>query len=283
MLSKRHIKRSFSANALKYDRAASVQRNISNKLLSHIDKSLKNAVSNPSLWKGSILDIGCGTGYLTGKIKKKYPQTSVNALDLSSSMIKKAKETYPEIDFSQGDAEKLPYTDNSFDLVISASTYQWVENLEKAFKEVRRVLKPEGLFIFSVFGKNTLKELRNSYEYAYKKYFKSKKNIPVHKFISLGDLFDLLNNFQIIFIANEYLYTTTNKMETLIRRIKNLGAQNAHNNRPRGLGQRTVLKNTEKYYKENFSTDNGDLIVTWEALYCKTQIGITRHSRAKDA
>ena len=68
-------------------------------------------------------------------------------------MVRKAinKNRFPNVDFEVADAEALPYPDAAFDLVVSSTTYQWVENLSKAFTESKRVLKPGGLFRFHHF------------------------------------------------------------------------------------------------------------------------------------
>ncbi|NIQ10368.1 MAG: methyltransferase domain-containing protein, partial [Gammaproteobacteria bacterium] len=63
-----------------------------------------------------------------------------------------------------GDAEQLPLADASVDLIFSSLALQWCVDLDKVFAEFRRVLRRDGLLMFSTFGPDTLKELRSCFE-----------------------------------------------------------------------------------------------------------------------
>mgnify|MGYP001036736097 CR=1 FL=1 len=95
---------------------------------------------------GNILEVGYGTGvnfqyYNSASIK------NLSALDIQSTSSAKAKATFP-VDFFVGQAENLPFTDESFDTVVETLVFCSVEDMDKAISEVLRVLKPGGLFIF---------------------------------------------------------------------------------------------------------------------------------------
>lgn len=62
-----------------------------------------------------------------------------------------------------GDEEFLPFQENSLDLVISNLSMHWVNDIPSTFSQVTKCLKEDGLFIGTMFGENTLKELRNSF------------------------------------------------------------------------------------------------------------------------
>lgn len=94
-----------------------------------------------------ILDMGCGTGLYTKIIKKKGAK--VKGIDLSEGMIKIAREEVPGVEFKVGSAEKLPYKNKEFDIVLAALMMEYFSSWNKVLKEVKRVLKPNGLFIFS--------------------------------------------------------------------------------------------------------------------------------------
>lgn len=95
-----------------------------------------------------ILDIGCGPGV---HAKKMYEMgAKVEGIDISNKMIEIAMREVPEVKFTVGDVEKLPYVKNKFDIVVASLVIGHFENWEKALSEIRRVLKKNGFFIFSL-------------------------------------------------------------------------------------------------------------------------------------
>ncbi len=93
---------------------------------------------------GKILDIGSAAGHITSKIAKNFPNATVFGLDSYGLAIKLGKKIHPEINFKIGDAHKLPFDNNSFDLVICIETLEHLENPTKALAEIKRVLKKKG-------------------------------------------------------------------------------------------------------------------------------------------
>ena len=114
-----------------------------------------------------ILECGCGPGALWYKNKKEIPTNSnVTLVDKSTGMLKTAKENIGDIintefQFIHGDVQKLPFDNNTFDIVIANHMLYHVEDIEKAISECKRVLKPLGSFFCSTFGKNHLCELNS--------------------------------------------------------------------------------------------------------------------------
>ncbi|HVZ10830.1 MAG TPA: class I SAM-dependent methyltransferase [Candidatus Paceibacterota bacterium] len=98
-----------------------------------------------------ILDLGCGAGRTTGYLKNFDP--NVHGADVSAAMIEKAKERFPEIQFSVMDAAQLGFADGMFDAIVfsfNGLDYLYpVDRRAAALAEIRRVLKPGGVFIFS--------------------------------------------------------------------------------------------------------------------------------------
>lgn len=95
--------------------------------------------------------LGCGTGeeselLETFGVDKKH----LMGIDLSKKSIEIAKKTYPDIEFVVGDMNELPFESNSFDFVYSSLTVHYSATPEQTYKEVYRVLKPNGLFLFSI-------------------------------------------------------------------------------------------------------------------------------------
>lgn len=96
--------------------------------------------------KFKALDVGCGTGELAKKIIHRFKKANVHGVDISETMIKKAgaKKMKKPVKFRVGDVEKLPYKDNSFDVITCSHSFHHYPNKEKAMTEMHRVLKPNG-------------------------------------------------------------------------------------------------------------------------------------------
>ena len=91
-----------------------------------------------------ILEIGCGPGALAESLRRWYPNARITAIDRDSRFIAFAKENIDGVDFREGDATRLPFADNTFDVTISNTVQEHVE--PTAFwGEQRRVLKPGGI------------------------------------------------------------------------------------------------------------------------------------------
>lgn len=105
----------------------------------------------------TILDIATGTGDLAIQMAKST-DAKITGFDLSAGMLevgrKKVKEEGFEnrIEMIQGDAENMPFADNSFDCITVAFGIRNFENLEKGLNDIYRVLKPGGKFIILEFS-----------------------------------------------------------------------------------------------------------------------------------
>lgn len=95
-----------------------------------------------------VLDVGCGTGYFTRLLKRVCPGAQVTGLEKDSLFVERArKEAGDEdlaIEYIEGDALALPFPDQSFDLVVSHTFLTCVPDPEKAFGQMKRVLRPGG-------------------------------------------------------------------------------------------------------------------------------------------
>ena len=95
-----------------------------------------------------VLDIGCGPGNFTAAYAEVCAE--VVGVDLAPNMIGVAAKQYPHIAFQTANVEELPFDDESFDVVVSGYVNQYLARPEVAFREVSRVLRPGGRFIFVV-------------------------------------------------------------------------------------------------------------------------------------
>ena len=99
-----------------------------------------------------VLDVGTGTGVVAITAARLGAQ--VSALDLTPELLEQAREDAAiagqhQINWMEGDAEKLPFLDNSFDVVVSQFGHMFAPRFEVVVREIHRVLKPGGLFAFT--------------------------------------------------------------------------------------------------------------------------------------
>lgn len=95
-----------------------------------------------------VLDLGCGPGIYAKILLEK--KAKVKGIDISDKEIEIAKGKNPSINFTVGNAEKMPYKNSEFDIVLAALVMEYFENWDKVIYEVKRVLKKRGLFVFSI-------------------------------------------------------------------------------------------------------------------------------------
>ncbi|OIP69144.1 MAG: SAM-dependent methyltransferase [Oscillatoriales cyanobacterium CG2_30_44_21] len=105
---------------------------------------LKDLAINP---EAKVLDLCCGAGQATQELVKYFQD--VTGLDASPIAIKRAKQNVPQAKYVESFAEKMPFSDRSFDLVITNTAMHEMNNeqLQQIFQEVSRILTPSGQFI----------------------------------------------------------------------------------------------------------------------------------------
>jgi 2-polyprenyl-3-methyl-5-hydroxy-6-metoxy-1,4-benzoquinol methylase len=87
----------------------------------------------------SILDVGCGEGFTLERFYKEKIGKNFEGIEYDSEAVKTANELYPHLNIKQGDIYKLPYKNNSFDLVVATEVLEHLENPKKAYRELLRV------------------------------------------------------------------------------------------------------------------------------------------------
>jgi ubiquinone/menaquinone biosynthesis C-methylase UbiE len=105
----------------------------------------------------SVLEVSCGTGRLTSHLRNYFPETTkIIASDISADMLTIAKEKMKDssVEFQIANAQALPFTDESFDLVINQYGLMFLPDKQKGFDEAFRVLKHGGRFIFATWDKS---------------------------------------------------------------------------------------------------------------------------------
>jgi NADH dehydrogenase [ubiquinone] 1 alpha subcomplex assembly factor 5 len=138
--------------------------------------------------------------------------------------------------------DELPFPDGTFDLVISSCALHWVNNLPFLFKEVNRVLKPDGCFIFAMVGGATLPELRVAMVLAEQE---REGGVSPHvgPFVELSDIGSLMQraNFALPTIDVDTIHVTYPDAFVLMEHLQRMGENNASIKRRERTGRDTFL------------------------------------------
>ena len=135
----KRLRRAFSHAAFNYDALTTLHKTIGRELVRKV------VAKDPCR---RVLDVGCGTGYITKKMKFYFPDAEIFGLDLAEGMLAQAQRQLLEEDIRwvQADAAALPFGQEKFDIIISNLSYQWVSNLSSAFVSCHRTLTKDGIF-----------------------------------------------------------------------------------------------------------------------------------------
>jgi malonyl-CoA O-methyltransferase len=233
------VRRAFDRASPAYDKSAVLQARVRAELLERL--------SLFRLQPHVALDLGAGTGQAAQALKHAYRGARIIALDLSPGMLREARRAsgiFRKFARVCADAVRLPLATSSVDLIFSSLMLPWCSDLQHAFTEARRVLKPGGLFAFSTLGPDTLKELRAAWAAA-------DGHSHINRFLDLHDVGDALMQagFAEPVLDVERLELTYRDIFALLRDLKASGSQNATRARPRALMGRARLHKMRAAYE----------------------------------
>ena len=248
------IRRNFDRAGMTYDESAVLQARVRRQLL----ERLEWIAFEPEL----AVDLGCGTGHAARALSERWPGARVVAIDIAPGMLRTAAGLGGASRFERvcGDALALPLPDASADLLFSNLMLPWCDDLDAAFAEMARVLRPRGLLTFTTFGPDTLMELRESWgevdDYTH-----------VSPFADMHDIGDGLVRAGLVEPVLDVLrYTLTYPdLRELMHDLKAIGAQNATAGRPRGLTGRQRLQAVEQAYERH--RRDGRLPASYEVVF----------------
>ena len=253
------MRNAFEKAAFSYDAAAVLQQEVANRLVERMDYM--------AMKPQSILDAGSGTGFVSELLASRFPKAKIAALDLAFNMLTqaKAKRSFKQrwnkqFRYVNAEVESLPFADASVELIISGLTLQWCQDLPKVFKEFKRVLAPGGLLLFSSFGPDSLKELRQSWAEV--------DDVPhINAFADMHDVGDALmqSGFADPVMDMEMLTMTYKDVKTVMRDLKQIGAHNVMQGRSHNITGKSKLKCMIENY-EKFRVD-GLIPVSHEIVY----------------
>jgi len=241
------IRNTFNSASSNYDDNAFLQNEIANRLA----EKLKVISIKPQ----TIIDLGSGTGLLSNKTAEIFPNANLICVDFAQQSLLKNSQKLKVC----ANAYELPFASNSVDFIVSNLMMQWCPDLKALFNECFRVLKPEGLILFTTFGPDTLKELKRSWSAV-------DSSAHVNNFIDMHDIGDqmLQSGFQSPIMEMENITLTYEKVLDLMHDLKSIGAQNV-SNRSKTLTGKTKFKKMIEMY-ESYRSD-GKLPATYEVIY----------------
>ena len=234
------IRRRFSDAAARYAALADIQAAVARHLAEKLD--VRGAV---------VLDVGAGDGAVAGNLLQAGGR--VVALDAAWGMVEAGRRRFSGTAWVQADACALPFGDKCFDVVASASAYQWVYSLPCAFSEARRVLRPGGLFSAVMFAGGTLAEFFQSLEGAACKL--DKPLPPMRHLPGVEDVRAAMRTagFKSPKIVVEQRKTSFSSVTALLVWLKGIGANSLARRFYWGRG---LLAMTEKEYRARFMHDD---------------------------
>jgi len=147
-------------SASTFDQYATIPKQMAHRLIRDLNRQVPKA--------RRILELGSGTGYLTGLLLKQYPKAEVVAIDWSENMVRLAAQTLPPSDrvlFLVGDVEKTDFGQYApFDLIVSNGTLHWLESPRLSLRRWMELLKGGGWVYATMYGPETFQELRQLYQ-----------------------------------------------------------------------------------------------------------------------
>ncbi|MEP7329073.1 MAG: malonyl-ACP O-methyltransferase BioC [Betaproteobacteria bacterium] len=267
----RAVRRAFGRAAATYDVAAVLQREVGTRMGARLDVV--------KLAPHAVLDAGCGTGDALGALALRYPDARMVALDLALPMVQaaqarvasgrsllrrimpwRAAESATAPRFVCGDVNAMPFGGAAFDLVWSNLALQWVNDLPHTFGELHRVLKIDGLLTFTTFGPDTLREIRTAFAAV-------DGHTHTNRFADMHDIGDMLVHagFADPVIDMETITLTYGDARSLLRELKQIGATNATQGRPRGLLGKARLQRVLASLEA--TARDGRIPATFEVVY----------------
>ena len=218
------------------------------------------------------LDLGCRTGILADALNGRGGVESILHADISWEMVRtlsnspRSREAPPGI-CVVADEEFLPFAAASFDAILSNLSLHWTNDLPGALAQLNRALKPDGLFLATLFGGNTLWELRDSLLRAEAE-VDGGASPRVSPFADVRDAGDLLNRARFTLSVADVDSVTVSYPDIfrLMTDLRGMGETNSTHARRRTFTRREVLLRAGAIYRELHGDQDGRLLATFQII-----------------
>lgn len=220
-----------------------------------------------------VVDLGCGYGHVSKHISIDNVKELIMC-DACQNILDKAENPESGVKVSKivVDEEKLPFKDDSIDLLISCLNLHWVNNLPSTFEQIKNCLKNDGVFLGAMFAGDTLYELRSSLQLAGIE--RDGGVAPrISPFVRLRDVGALMQSagFSMLTLDTEELVIRYPSMFELMWDLKGMGESNAVLKRPLRLNKDTMFSAATLYDKlygnQNNDSDTRGIPATFQILY----------------
>lgn len=257
-LDKAKVMRSFAAAAQTYDGLAGLQRQVGLELLARFPQRQSGGV---------LLDLGCGTGFISHQLAATFSGQQMIALDIALPMLQTSRRKYPAmpVQYLCADAENLPIASNSIDQIYSNLALQWAQDLPASCAGFKRVLKTPGQLVFATFGPETLRELKSAWT-------KVDDFMHVNSFHSADQIQSFLQvaGFKQVFPESKLYQFAYPDVESLMRELKGIGAHNVNRQRNPRPTTKTQLKSMIEHYPTQM--DGQGIIASYEIIFVKASV-----------
>ena len=209
----------------------------------------------------TVIDLGSATGAAIPLLEKRFRRARVIAVDFSAAMlqvVRSKKPLFSRRHAVQADARALPFADASIDVVFSNLMLPWVDDLDTVFASIARVLRRDGLFVFSTLGPDSFMEIRDAWRAV-------DTGEHVNRFPDMHDVGDGLVRVGLRdpVLDVDRLSVSYRSTGALLRDLTASGARNSLDNRQRGLmGRERFRRFTDTFFG---ATDDPSL--TLELVY----------------
>lgn len=214
-----------------------------------------------------VLEAASGVAERAGAANRRFHSAlEVGSTNAVFEVLKPLADDWTRADIPENEILDMPQ--QSFDLAVSVLALHAVNDLPGVLIQIRRALKPDGLFVAALFGGDTLKELREAFASGEEE-ISSGASPRVAPFADVRDLGGLLQRagFNLPVADVEHTVVRYRAFETLIADLREAGETNILANRARTPMRRSVLAASLAHYKAHHAEEDGRLRTTFDIAY----------------
>jgi len=230
------VEKNFSRNPDYYHKNAETQRYAADTLAEIIQQKNSDKIDK-------ILEIGCGTGFLTEKLFLMFPQAAFTITDISGSMLQFCGQQTQTLRSKQNVSANFTINDivesfpeGKYDLIVSSMAFQWIDDLSAILQQVQNHLSKNGILVFSTLSQDTFSSV--------KRIFNDLGILfPGPQLLTTEKINSACRHFTNLEVKNELCIEEFDTMLKFLRHIQSTGAGNASGNSMSARDLKKVLRN----------------------------------------